>query len=77
MKPAHNDQESTMERTNPHGKCAHTACNCSAGHEGRFCSDYCEDHASRPIEDSEPAGASGGCGCGHSECIGSTSVAAD
>lgn len=40
-------------------KCAHPACNCPAGENGKYCSQYCED-AAGTTEIS--------CNCGHSGC---------
>ena len=40
-------------------KCAHPACNCLAGRDSKYCSQYCED-ASGTTEIS--------CNCGHDGC---------
>jgi hypothetical protein len=42
-------------------KCAHTTCDCQAGKDSKYCSEYCED-----AEDSGVIEI--GCGCAHANC---------
>ena len=43
--------------------CAHPPCNCTAGHEGEYCSEYCAE---------APGEFPGSCQCGHPECVNPT-----
>jgi len=47
-------------------KCAHPSCNCHAREGNEYCSVYCEGAGTAPDIQ---------CGCGHTECSGSTKLA--